>query len=99
MTGSSRKERPGSPNAVEIPDANSRIIDPMTDPDQGASTSGSLSSGGRRRGDTVFRLLTSGSGLIIVVAIVLIGLFLLIQAIPSLRADMVNFFTSSEFNT
>lgn len=53
----------------------------------------------RRRGDTVFRLLTGGSSLVIVVAIVLIALFLAVQAVPSLRANTVNFLTSSQFST
>jgi phosphate transport system permease protein len=57
------------------------------------------SSGVRRRGDIVFRYLSSGSGLAIVVSIVLIGLFLLVQAIPSLMADNANFLTSPEFIT
>ena len=52
-----------------------------------------------RRGDLVFRGLASGSGLVIVIAIALIGLFLLIKAIPSLAADHANFLTSPVFNT
>jgi phosphate transport system permease protein len=43
--------------------------------------------------------LASGSGLIIVVAIALIGLFLLIKAVPSLAADKANFLTSPLFVT
>jgi phosphate transport system permease protein len=52
-----------------------------------------------RRGDAVFRGLTTASGLVIVVSIGLIGLFLVIKAVPSLRADTVNFFTSPQFST
>jgi phosphate transport system permease protein len=58
-----------------------------------------LLSGRRRRGDGVFRSLTALASLIIVVSIALIGLFLLVKAVPSLRADTVNFLTSSEFGT
>ena len=51
------------------------------------------------RGERVFRGLTSGAGLVVVVAIGLIGLFLLIQAVPSLLADKANFLTSPTFDT
>lgn len=51
-----------------------------------------------QRGDRVFAGLASGSGWLIVLLIGAIGLFLLIQAVPSLLADHVNFLTSREFN-
>jgi phosphate transport system permease protein len=54
---------------------------------------------GRRRGDGIFRSMTTGSSFAIVVSIVLIGLFLLIQAVPSLNANNINFFTSPEWST
>ncbi|WP_112275268.1 phosphate ABC transporter permease subunit PstC [Lentzea terrae] len=54
---------------------------------------------GRRRGDGIFRSMTTGSSLAIVVSIGLIGLFLLIQAVPSLNANNINFFTSPEWST
>jgi len=47
----------------------------------------------------VFRTLATGSGLAIVVAIGLIGIFLLIKAIPSLTANKANFFLSDQFIT
>ncbi|MGZ4523996.1 MAG: phosphate ABC transporter permease subunit PstC [Mycobacteriaceae bacterium] len=50
-----------------------------------------------RRADIVFKNLTTASGISIVVAIVLIAVFLLWQAVPSLRADHVNFLTSDDF--
>lgn len=53
----------------------------------------------RRRGDIVFRALATGSGLLIVAFIVLIAVFLLVQAVPSLRANHANFLTSAEFST
>jgi phosphate transport system permease protein len=52
-----------------------------------------------RRGDRVFKSVATAAGSTIVFAIALIAVFLLIRAIPSLRANHVNFFTSSEFNT
>ena len=51
------------------------------------------------RAERVFRALTSGSGLVVVVSIGLIGLFLLIQAVPSLLANQENFFTFPEYIT
>jgi phosphate transport system permease protein len=50
-------------------------------------------------GDRLFKLLAAAAGSTIVVSIGLIALFLLIRAIPSLRANHANFFTSAEFNT
>jgi len=51
------------------------------------------------RGERVFRTITSGSGLLVVVVIAAIGLFLLVQAVPSLLANNANFFTSPVFDT
>jgi phosphate transport system permease protein len=53
----------------------------------------------RRPGDTIFRMLTTGAGLAIVIAIALIGIFLLIKAVPSLLADKDNFLASANFLT
>ncbi|MEV6606775.1 MULTISPECIES: phosphate ABC transporter permease subunit PstC [unclassified Kutzneria] len=53
----------------------------------------------RRPGDTIFRTLTTGAGLAIVIAIALIGIFLLIKAVPSLLADKANFLFSADFLT
>ncbi|CCH35411.1 phosphate ABC transporter permease subunit PstC [Actinosynnema sp. NPDC047251] len=52
-----------------------------------------------RPGDRIFRGLATGSGIFIVVLIGAIGLFLLIQAVPSLAQDHVNFLTSREWAT
>jgi phosphate transport system permease protein len=52
-----------------------------------------------RPGDRIFSALASGSGVFIVVLIAAIGLFLLFQAIPSLRLDNINFLTSHEWST
>jgi phosphate transport system permease protein len=51
---------------------------------------------GRRRrfgGESIFRWLTTGSGLTVLVIIVAIGFFLVIKAIPALQANTANFFT------
>lgn len=52
-----------------------------------------------RRTDRLFKLVAAAAGSTIVAAIVLIAVFLLIKAIPSLRANQANFFTSAEFDT
>lgn len=52
-----------------------------------------------RRADRLFQLMASAAGSTIVLAIVLIALFLLVRAIPSLLANHANFFTSAEFDT
>jgi phosphate transport system permease protein len=55
--------------------------------------------GHRRWGDTVFYSIALAAGATIIGAIALMGLFLLIRAVPSLGADNANFITSSEFVT
>lgn len=52
-----------------------------------------------RWGDRIFRALAVAAGATIIAAIALMALFLIIRALPSLRADKVNFITSSEFST
>lgn len=52
-----------------------------------------------RRGDRLFKLVAAAAGSTIVVAILLIAAFLLIRAVPSLRVDHANFFTSAKFST
>ena len=48
----------------------------------------------RRVGDRVFRGFSTGSGLLVLVVIVLIAVFLVQQAIPALRADSTSFLTT-----
>ena len=52
-----------------------------------------------RPGDRIFAGLATGSGIFIVVLIAAIGIFLLLQAIPSLALDKANFLTSREWST
>ena len=67
-----------------------------TDPGRGGTDRGTPPGG---RGERIFRGLTSGSGLLVVVAVAAIGLFLLVQAVPSLLANNANFLTSPVFDT
>jgi phosphate transport system permease protein len=50
-------------------------------------------------GDRLFKLVATAAGLTIVVAVLLIALFLFVRAVPSLRANHENFFTSAKFDT
>jgi phosphate transport system permease protein len=45
------------------------------------------------RGDRMFRGLSEGSGVLIVVLVAAVGLFLLMRAVPALARNQVNFFT------
>ncbi|MGQ0840424.1 phosphate ABC transporter permease subunit PstC [Actinokineospora sp.] len=51
-----------------------------------------------RPGDRIFKALTVGSGIFVVLMIALIGIFLLIQAIPSLVDNQANFLFSRGWN-
>ena len=55
--------------------------------------------GSRRFGDRLFKSIAYAAGSTIVIAIALIAIFLLIKAVPSLRANTVNFFTAWKFDT
>jgi phosphate transport system permease protein len=59
----------------------------------------SIGAGTNRFGDRIFKAVATAAGSTIVVAIALIAVFLLIRAVPSLRANTANFFTSPTFNT
>ena len=52
-----------------------------------------------RAGDRIFQNLTTGAGVLVVALIGLIGIFLVVQAIPALKADGVNFLTSRTWVT
>jgi len=50
-------------------------------------------------GDRLFKAVAVAAGSTIVIAIALIAIFLLIRAVPSLRANHANFFTEWQFDT
>src|SRR6202012_3047963 len=50
-------------------------------------------------GDRLFKSAAALAGSTITIVIGLIAIFLLIHAIPALRANHANFFTSAQFNT
>ncbi len=59
----------------------------------------STGGGTGRIGDRLFKAVAIAAGSTIVIAIALIAIFLLIRAVPSLRVNHANFFTSAVFNT
>src|SRR5271167_2025755 len=52
-----------------------------------------------RAGDRLFKSVAALAGSTITIVIGLIAIFLLIHAIPALRANHANFFTSAQFDT
>jgi phosphate transport system permease protein len=61
------------------------------------SSLASASAGSGRRGDRLFFALTGASGVLLVLTIVAIGVFLVVQAVPSLRDNSSNFLTTKTF--
>lgn len=55
---------------------------------------GDLSRRARRRGDAIFRMLAQGSGALLLVIMAAIAVFLVLQAIPALKADTTSFLTT-----
>ena len=51
-----------------------------------------------RRGDRIFASITTGAGLFIVLLILLVAVFLVVQAIPAIRDDKSNFLFSRDWN-
>jgi phosphate transport system permease protein len=52
-----------------------------------------------QRAERLFKSMVAAAGSTIVIAILLIAVFLLVRAVPSLRANHANFFSSSQFVT
>ena len=98
MTERTTEQAPPQDPRDEDPAAGSATLNTVTDSDP-APPRRSQGSSSRGRGERVFRGLTSGSGLLVVAAIAAIGLFLLVQAVPSLLANKADFLTSPLFDT
>ncbi|HKC27689.1 MAG TPA: phosphate ABC transporter permease subunit PstC [Jatrophihabitans sp.] len=65
-------------------------------PGGGATSVGGT--GKTRVGDRVFAWVTTGAGTFVVLLVVLVGIFLVAQAIPAISKDKSNFLTSREWN-
>ncbi|MGI8677083.1 MAG: phosphate ABC transporter permease subunit PstC [Jatrophihabitans sp.] len=68
-------------------------------PVPGAGMPAATTGGKVRIGDRVFVYLTTGASAFIIGLVVLVAIFLLINAVPSILDDKVNFLTSSEWDT
>lgn len=88
----------GSPSG-ENPNVSAALIGDTPMMSAKAPASVSLRRREGRWGDRVFRAVAVAAGATIIGAILLMGLFLLIRAVPSMLANEANFVTSSEFNT
>ncbi|UIJ35947.1 phosphate ABC transporter permease subunit PstC [Allobranchiibius sp. GilTou73] len=73
------------------------VGDELSDP-SGAPNSGAGASTGTK-GDRVFGGLAMGAGLLVVAIVSLVAIFLLVQAVPAIGKDKVNFLTSREFTS
>jgi phosphate transport system permease protein len=63
-----------------------------------ATPSGDMAGASRRLGDRIFAGLSVGSGIFVVVVIAAVAVFLLAQALPSLRDNQAGFLTSRVWN-
>lgn len=71
-------------------------VDALPDPDGNAQPSADRAGTGRL-GDRLFSAAATGSGIFVVILVTLVGLFLLVQAVPSLMNNQANFLTSTEW--
>jgi phosphate transport system permease protein len=104
------EEAPPRRSAVEQDDADPRTIvlppNGEADPSHGGSATAlefageptGLASGSKRRGDGLFKGLTTGTGAFVLVLIAAITLFLIAKAVPAINKDSVNFLTTKDFN-
>ncbi len=80
------------------PAADTRSGAPADGPEgRGSTLPRTGGAGGERAGDRVFRGLSLGSGLVVLGVIVAIALFLIVRAVPALRANEASFFTERTF--
>ncbi|BBY05686.1 phosphate ABC transporter permease subunit PstC [Mycobacterium noviomagense] len=76
-----------------------RQLNRRADPGESTSALTAVDARSAQWGDRLFKSLAVAAGLTIVTAIALIATFLLLRAVPSLRANHANFFTSARFDT
>lgn len=87
-------------NPTVLGSADPSAISPFDDapPVFGAGDSG-LDGGGKRRfGDRIFFGFASGAGIFVILLVVLVGVFLVVQAVPAISKDKANFLTSREWS-
>jgi len=71
------------------------VTTPLRTPE--APARGLAPGGSSRRGDAIFRGLSRGSGIVVLIIMGAIGLFLLWKALPALRVNSASFLTTSEW--
>jgi phosphate transport system permease protein len=64
----------------------------------GAGSSIARGSGKTRIGDRLFLALASGSGMFVVILVILVGVFLVWQAVPAIKNDQANFLLSRQWD-
>ena len=74
----------------------STTLEPPSTPSPPEAESG-IRGASVRRGDRVFRGVSRGSGVLILVTMAAIAAFLIVKAIPSLQANTANFFTTQQW--
>ncbi|MDQ3577367.1 MAG: phosphate ABC transporter permease subunit PstC [Actinomycetota bacterium] len=98
-----RPAAPGSPGGPRGRSASDTPEAPIPSTVQGAGGPPTGQTAGAkvvtRPGDKIFKALTVGSGIFVVAMIALIGIFLLVQAIPSLADNKASFLFSKEWDT
>jgi phosphate transport system permease protein len=97
MTLHSEVRPPGAPSSTVAPTADA--VPTSVDSPAVTPTPKLTGRGPGWIGDRVFKSVAIAAGSTIVSAIAMIAIFLLIQAVPSLRANHANFFTSAVFDT
>lgn len=85
VPGSGRAHRP-SPPAAQPPTTRTLVPD------------GDHRRRARRRGDTIFQMITQGSGALLLVIMAAIAVFLILQAIPALMMDTTSFLTTLKWD-
>ena len=90
---------PPPAGTVVVGSAEPAAIDVLEDapPAAGIGSAPPTGTGRVRLGDRVFQGMTSGAGAFVVLLVLLVGVFLIYQAIPAIRDDQVNFLTSREW--
>ena len=73
------------------------LVDDLPDPDDHGHPHEGDRAGTGRWGDRLFGGAAKGSGIFVVLLVSLVGLFLVIQAVPSLMNNNANFLTSTEW--
>lgn len=88
--------------SAQVPDSGGARLSssPVAQPSMTSTPppSGDHSRRAHRRGDAIFRMLTQGSGALLLVIMAAIAVFLVLQAIPALTTDTTSFLTTLKWD-